>query len=55
MITGQATNPKLAVVIATKNRSVELANRSLRSVCEQTRLPNYLAPLLMSCGPRISS
>jgi len=33
---------KIAVVIATKDRSVELANRALRSVVEQTRHPDYL-------------
>jgi SAM-dependent methyltransferase len=33
---------KIAVVIATKNRSSELANRALRSVVEQTRRPDYV-------------
>ena len=33
---------KIAVVIATHNRPFELANRSLRSVSEQTVLPDYL-------------
>ncbi len=33
---------EVAVVIATKDRSAELANRALRSVVEQTRRPDYL-------------
>jgi len=32
----------VAVVIATKNRTSELANRALRSVVEQTRSPDYV-------------
>lgn len=33
---------EIAVVIATKDRSAELANRALRSVVEQTRRPDYV-------------
>jgi len=33
---------QLAVVIATKNREAELANRALRSVSAQTRPPDYV-------------
>ena len=38
----QASRFEIAVVIATKDRSAELANRALRSVVEQTRQPDYL-------------
>jgi len=38
----RTSRPRIAVVIATRNRSPELANRSLRSVVEQTLLPDYL-------------
>ena len=34
--------PKIAVVIATRNREAELANRALRSVLAQTRTPDFL-------------
>ena len=38
----QARHFEIAVVIATKDRSAELANRALRSVVEQTRRPDYV-------------
>lgn len=38
----QVAGIKIAAVVATKNRCAELANRSLRSIIEQTRSPDYL-------------
>ena len=38
----QPSHFEIAVVIATRNRSAELANRALRSVVEQTRPPDYV-------------
>lgn len=38
----QRSLPPVAVLVATKNRSSELANRSLRSVAAQTWAPEYL-------------